>query len=200
MRQILAGLVVVVAAAGCSPNAEPMSVPVVTDESIADHALLNDVLQIDYQRRNESSPAFALVPATRPPGLLRMPAGGSHGDGGSFVTNYQFGAQWLHAVVELSPQPTVTCDEADDTSSMCVRDADIESNVSGFSHVTVYFTGNVNTAPRAGDRETDEAAEFWSRTEMVPIDEARWFADLLQRASTAAANQPGGSRGEHGGP
>ncbi|SDT53108.1 hypothetical protein [Actinoplanes derwentensis] len=177
------------AVAGCSQPDE-VSAPRVLDESVAGHTLLNDALRIDFERRGGLVENYALVPATRPPGLRRMSPLGSKGDNGSFVVSYQFGEQWLHAQVELSPQATDTCEAIKDgqlnDETLCVRDGGIAANTTGFTHVTVYLTGNVNTAPEIGDAETDEAAEFWARTEMVPIDQARWFTDLLERGTAAA--------------
>lgn len=188
MRRILVGLVVLVVA-GCS-QPEAAASPVVVKKSVVEHALLNDALQIDFDRRHGSAQIYALVPATRPPGLLRMSPNGSHGDGGSFATTYQFGAQQLNAVVELSPRATEACELIKDgqltPETLCVRDDEIAANPTGFTHVTVYFTGNVGARPETRDRETGEAAEFWARTEMVPIDQAHWFTDLLERGTAAA--------------
>ncbi|HWS34897.1 MAG TPA: hypothetical protein VN408_19430, partial [Actinoplanes sp.] len=95
-----------------------------------------------------------------------------------------------YAQVELAPQATDTCEQIKSGQQhggqLCVRDSGISTNPTGFTHVTVFLTGNVNTTPRIGDEETDEAAEFWARTEMVPIDQARWFTDLLERGAEAA--------------
>lgn len=183
---ILAALAV----SGCSQPEQVTASPPVVGETVAGHALLNDVLQIDFDRRGGLVQSYALVPATRPPGLLRMTSAGSHGEDGLHVMSYQFGTQWLHAQVELAPGPTDTCELIKDgqltDETLCVRDDEVAPNGTGFTHVTVYFTGNVNTAPEIGDAETDEAAEFWARTEMVPIDQARWFTDLLERGTEEA--------------
>ena len=182
----VAGLTV----AGCTTSEpEESRPPLVYDESITDYKLLNDVLQIDFNRRNGESEEYALVPAARPPGLLRMMPGGSHGEGGSFVMTYQFGEQWLHALVELAPQATDTCGTVKaDNVGLCVRDGVIAEGSGGQSHVAVYFTGNVNTEPRVGDPETDDATAFWSTAKMVPFNEATWLTDLLARGK-GAANQ-----------
>ncbi|MEU8238413.1 hypothetical protein AB0C07_09220 [Actinoplanes missouriensis] len=158
----------------------------VQDESITDYELLNDVLHIDFNRRNGEREEYARVPAARPPGLLRMTPGGSHGEDGAFAMTYQFGEQWLHAIVELSPRDTDTCETVKaDGIGLCVRDGAVPAGSGERQHVAVYFTGNVSTEPRVGDPETDEAATFWSTTEMVPFDEAAWLTDLLTRGKAA---------------
>ncbi|WP_433825814.1 hypothetical protein ACQP2E_27360 [Actinoplanes sp. CA-015351] len=189
MRKLLvlaaaAGLAVAGCAAGEPERPLP---PRVLDESVADYRLLNDVSQIDFNRRHGEQEEYALVPATRPPGLLRMTPGGSHGENGSFVMTYQFGEQWLHALVELSPQATGTCESIEaDQIGLCVRSGAVAAGSGDQSHVAVYLTGNVNTAPRVGDPETEEATDFWSTAEMVPFDEALWLVDLLARGRVAA--------------
>ncbi|GAA1617200.1 hypothetical protein [Actinoplanes couchii] len=189
MRKLFIVLAVLVTA-GCS-QVEVASAPWVADESVSERDLLNDALRIAFDRQDGVTQSYALVPATRPPGLVRMMPNGSHGDGGSFVTNYLFGRQELNALVELAPRETDTCELIKDGQSaagtLCVRDDEVSANATGFTHVTVYFTGDGDVMPRAGAAETDEAAEFWARTEMVPIDEARWFTDLLERGTAAAA-------------
>jgi hypothetical protein len=71
---------------------------------------------------------------------------------------------------------------------MCVRDdalPRIASGAPGLRQVTVYSTGNVGAAPRAGDPETDRAHRFWTEAEMVPLEEAAWFTDLVTRGKDA---------------
>lgn len=176
--------------AGCA-QPEVTSGPPVVAESVYGYALLNDALRIDFERRGGLVSTYALVPATRPPGLLRMSPLGSPGEDGSYVASYQFGEQRRYARVELAPRETDTCAEINTgrwhDEATCVRDSVIAANPTGFTHVAVYFTGYVTSTPRAGDEETSEAAEFWARTEMVPIDQARWFTDLLERGAEAAA-------------
>lgn len=160
----------------------------VVDESVPEYKLLQDALRIDLDRRAGESQHFALVPKTRPPDLLRMSIGsdGTH----SVVDTYQFGQQWLHSLVELAAQPTDTCEGIRDeqSSGMCVRDGSltrVAPEMPSLRHVTVYFTGNVSTTPKVGDPETDRARTFWTEVEMVPLDEAAWFTDVVTRGRAA---------------
>ncbi|XVU29937.1 hypothetical protein ACQPZJ_23455 [Actinoplanes sp. CA-054009] len=169
MKHVLA-LVAAVAVIGVPGRAEapsPQASDIVVDESVPERSLVEDALRIDFERRHGEPGHFAVVPRTRPPGLLRMGIGSNGPD--LVVDSYQFGEQKLYALVELATRPTDTCASAD----MCVRN--------DARHVTVYFTGNVATTPRVGDPETDTARTFWSKAEMVPVGEAAWFAELLTR-------------------
>ncbi|MBB2947604.1 hypothetical protein FB565_007375 [Actinoplanes lutulentus] len=193
---IVGGLVAVAVLSGRVSHQAAASQPsdLTIDASVPEHKLLQDALRIDMDRQSGESRHFAMVPASRPPDLLRMGSGsnrtasdGTGSDGtDSVVDSYQFGEQWLHALVELSEQPTETCASirAEQSLGMCVRDGDLDAPA--LRHLTVYFTGNVSTTPRAGDPETDRAQKFWSETDMVPITEAAWFADLVARGKAAA--------------
>ncbi|SNY53255.1 hypothetical protein [Paractinoplanes atraurantiacus] len=170
MKRALILLIVVAAAVALAGKAEapaPQASDLMVDESVPEQTLVMDALRIDFDRRHGSPQHFALVPRTRPPGLLSMSIG-SNGPN-SVVDSYHFGEQKLGALVELATRPTDTCA----TVEMCVRNDD--------EHVTVYFSGNVATTPRAGDPETDAARAFWSKAEMVPVAEAAWFTELLAR-------------------
>jgi hypothetical protein len=106
------------------------------------------------------------------------------------VDSHHFGEQRLSALVELAAQPTDTCEVIRDeqSSGMCVRNGAltrVAADAASLRHVTVYFTGNVSTTPRVGDPETDRARKFWTDTEMVPLNEAAWFTDLVKRGRTA---------------
>ncbi|MEU4562383.1 hypothetical protein AB0F72_28720 [Actinoplanes sp. NPDC023936] len=187
-RLVIAAVVAGFTVAGCGTGEPEMSrPPLVYDESVTDYKLINDVMQIDFNRRNGKPEEYALVPGTRPPSLLRMTPGGSRGEDGSFVMTYQFGEQWHHALVELSPRATDTCESVKaDGIGLCVRDGVVPSGSGKQPHVAVYFTGNVTTEPRAGDPETDKAIDFWSTAEMVTFNEATWVTDLLVRGKAAA--------------
>ncbi|XVV08403.1 hypothetical protein ACQP2X_26530 [Actinoplanes sp. CA-131856] len=168
---IAAGVAVLgLAVLGLAGRAEapaPQVSDLMVDESVPERALVEDALRIDFDRRHGEAGHFALVPRTRPPGLLRMGIGSNGPD--AVVDSYQFGEQKLSALVELASRPTDTCANAE----MCVRNDP--------RHVTVYFTGNVATTPQVGDPETDTARTFWSKAEMVPVSEAAWFTELLAR-------------------
>lgn len=179
MRKIIIALVAALTVAACSTPAEPPTPTypdTVTDVSVPEFKLLNDILQIDFDRRHSETRAYALVPAERPPGLLRMTPDGTDSAHGASVTSYEFGERRVQALVELAPEPTDTCELINDgqltATSRCVRDEKI-----GSTYLTVYFTEAVTSA--------DEALAFWSKTPMTPIDEAAWFADLLARAQAA---------------
>ncbi len=182
---VSAGLVVGVALAR-QPAGQPPSTAI--DESVPEYRLLQDALQIDLARQAGEAQHFALVPKTRPPDLLRMSLG-SNGPG-VVVDTYQFGDQWLHALVELAAQPTGTCEEIrdDPASRLCVRDGAltrVAPDAPSFRQLTVYLTGNVTTGPKVGDPETDRARKFWTEAEMVPLSEAAWFTDLVTRGRAA---------------
>lgn len=158
------------------------------NESVPEYKLLQDALRIGLDRQDGEVQHFVLVPKTRPPDLLGMSIG-SNGPG-SVVDTYQFGKQWLYTLVELAAQPTDTCEVIRDeqSSGMCVRDGAltrVAQDAPRLRHVTVYFTGNVSTTPKVGDPETDRARKFWADAEMVPLNEAAWFTDLVTRGKAA---------------
>jgi hypothetical protein len=162
------------------------------DESVPEYKLLQDVLRIDFDRQAGGGQRYALVPKTRPPDLLRMNIGSIVTADGveTVMTGYQFGQQWLHALVEVAAKPTKTSEyvRTDHKRAMWVRNDAVPERAAGtprFRHVTVYFTGNVNTAPKAGDPETERARKFWREAEMVSLDEAPWFTNLLTRGRAA---------------
>ncbi|BEL08424.1 hypothetical protein Q0Z83_066150 [Actinoplanes sichuanensis] len=179
MRKIVITFAAALTVAACTKAAEPPSQPypdTVTDVSVPEFKLLNDALQIDFDRRQGETRPYSLVPTERPPGLLRMTPGGTDSTDGASVTSYAFGERRVQALVELSPKPTDTCELIKDgqltPESRCVRDDKV-----GSTYVTVYFTEAVSSA--------DEAAAFWAKTPMAPIDEVGWFTDLLTRAKAA---------------
>jgi hypothetical protein len=160
----------------------------IVDESVPEYRLVQDALRIGLDRRAGEAQHFALVPKTRPPGLLRMSVGTNGVD--AVVDTYQFGEQWLHALVQLADRPTDTCEgiKEGQRSGMCVRDGAltrVAPDAPSLRHVTVYFTGNVSTTPKVGDPETDTARKFWADVEMVPLAEAAWFTELVTRGKAA---------------
>ncbi|GIF16056.1 hypothetical protein [Actinoplanes teichomyceticus] len=175
--------------AGDGAGAPPLQAgDLIVDESVPEYRLLQDALRIDLARHDGEAEHFALVPKTRPPDLLGMGIGSDGPD--AVVDGYQFGRQRLHTLVELSARPTDTCAgiRSERSSAMCVRDGaltHVAPDAPGLRRVTVYFTGNVATAPKAGDAETDRARSFWAGAEMVPLDQAPWFTDLVTRGRAA---------------
>jgi hypothetical protein len=146
---------------------------------------VEDALQIDFDRRAGTTEHFGVVPKIRPPGLLRM-AAGSGGD--ALVDSYRYGDDKLSANVEFAAQPTGTCDLIRSGTSMkgtrCVRTSRQDGR-----HVTVYLVGNVATTPRAGD----PAEAFWADAELVPLERAAWFAELVSRGQADLSRRGGGA-------
>jgi hypothetical protein len=159
------------------------------DTSVPEHRLLEDALTIAADRQSGETEHFAYVPKTRPPDLLRMTSGGR----GDAVTDiYQSGAQQLHTIVEFAAQPTGTCRLIEDgrtlAGSLCVHESRLAGPATtppARTHVTVYLTGTVGAGPRSGDPDTDRATRFWSKTELIPLDRAAWFQELVARGRAA---------------
>jgi len=153
-----------------------------------EYKLLQDALDISAERR-EGSVNFSYVPRRRPPGLLRMHIGGQ---GDAVTDGYQFGPQKLMATAAFSEKPTSICDtiRKGESSGLCVRDSATTPApaLPAFRHVVVYFSGNVGASPDAGDPGTAAAKQFWAETEMVPVEEAGWFTELLDTGRRSSAD------------
>ena len=155
-------------------------------DPVPDAELLNGVLYIDAYRRFGQPVGFRSVPKSQPPGLTEMQPGFADmprgdftlGNRGSSVDGYTFEAagERIHAFVTVRPGEPQTCTESkDEPPRRCVRD-DGEAAVS--------FTADSRAA--LATPQAEAARKFWAEVEMVPIDEAGWFADLAARGHAAA--------------
>ncbi len=151
------------------------------DPSVANHGLLDEVLTLDAKRA-AGSVNFSYVPKNRPDGLRSMAVGSA---GKTFVDGYGFGHQRIQVFVEFSAQPTDTCEGREPDG--CVRETTLNGATDDpqFRNVTAYLTVPEMRKAAPGDATVSELRKFWSRAELVPIAEARWFADLLAEARAA---------------
>lgn len=157
------------------------------DESVPEHQLLDDALYITAWRQSGLVRNNAVVPKNRPPNLTRIHLGS---DGEAITDTYQFGEHGLQAIVAYSAKPNSLCENAEEgqVPALCVRDGAMTGTAGGsgdFRYLTVYFTGNVNGTPSTADPDTANAQRFWADTDFVPISEAAWFTDLVNRGRAA---------------
>jgi hypothetical protein len=169
--------------------------PESVDPSVPEAKLLNGVLYVDGWRRFGNPVGFDYLPRTRPPGLYSVGPGnppnmngGSHrGTGNGAIIDaydFRFGTTRLFGVVEFAPDRTATCDNMKgETSSLCVRNK-LNPSATDPDHkwVTVYLTGDHATLTGPAGKE---AQRFWADVDIVPLDQATWFTDLVARARAA---------------
>ncbi|MCY1142941.1 hypothetical protein OWR29_33525 [Actinoplanes sp. Pm04-4] len=164
------------------------------DPAVPEARLLNSVLYIDGWREFGNPVGFTYVPKTRPPGLVDLNpgnppnlSGGSHRGSGNGAQIDAYHLKGLFVALEFAATPTETCANAQDPPrAICVRDnkptvpdpADIN-----LRYTTAYFTAGKPTTFKS--KTTEAAKRFWSKVEMVPVQEAPWFTDLVTRAEAS---------------
>lgn len=163
-------------------NRPPEESLLLVDPNVADHELLDSVLDIVSARAN-GEPQFSYLPETPPPGLRRMGGGST----APIIDSYDLTDRTIRQVsVEFSAQPAAACTDMStpETAQGCTRSGWLQPAPSDprFRHVTVYLYG-----PGAGKSSPSylAAKSYWSKTKLVPIDEAKWFTDLVTRAKAA---------------
>jgi hypothetical protein len=183
-RAYAIAVMALLAAAGtgaCGERNEVAAGVEVVDDSVGQHALLDDVLAIEAQRRSGGF-GFSYVPKNRPEGLRRLSSTTSAD--ARVVDGYQVGAERVEVMVEFAAKRTGTCADmkADPGSGLCVREGTVGS---GLRSLTVYVSQVGIKATIPDDATTRGVAEFWATTEMVPAGEAVWFTELVARARAA---------------
>ncbi|MGX6600633.1 hypothetical protein ACWKSP_00630 [Micromonosporaceae bacterium Da 78-11] len=140
------------------------------DRFTAAHPLERAAASIDWARQDGQTSHFALVPQTRPPGVVAMEPYQALADNG--VTDV-YSYDGFKVVVNFTAVPGVRpC-----ADQPCLRDADFTvrtADAPSLHHAAVWFLG---TPPPA----TPEIAKFWTTTAWVPIATATWFTDLAIR-------------------
>jgi len=177
---------VAAAAGGCTGgDAKPDPGRTVVDFSVADHALLDDVLAVDA-KRSAGGFNFSYVPQTRPDGLTGLTANTVDA---TIVDGYRIagGAQMF---AEFAAQPTGTCDgiRGDPGSGVCVRQErlGVAADDPKMRNLTVYLPSPSPSAPSPAG-----GVAFWSAVKMVPASEAAWFTALVEKAKTAPKTRVG---------
>jgi hypothetical protein len=178
---VMTAAVVVTVISGCAFDGDDTPDPGGTqvDWSVAEHELLEDVLAIDAGR-HEGTVNFTYVPETRPDGLRRMSAHtADHGT--KILDDYDIGP--IQILAEFTAEPTTSCEEmnADPGGLLCIRDEKLKvaADEPKMRNVMMYYGEGLKKVSDGDIRK------FWSSVKLVPVADAPWFTELLERARAA---------------
>ncbi|GAA2606016.1 hypothetical protein [Paractinoplanes durhamensis] len=156
--------------------------PPVVDPSVPGHELLQQALDIDAQWRAGGIQHFAFLPAERPPDLRKLET--IDADDG-IVDVYDVGTPVLRTIVKYTARRPGPCGAPVPGVALCLFSGPVGGGSPDAPSVA-YARVQLSGGPKAGDPVTTRAAAFWGKTELVPLREAPWFADLVQEALVAA--------------
>jgi hypothetical protein len=149
--------------------------PPVVGPSAPGYDLMRDALRIDAARKRGGITHFAYLPDRRPPGLRRMEEIKTDDD--SFTDVYEVGPPAARTVVRYTVEAPGPCPPAE-----CLRNgkiADFSPDAPSLQYVTIRPAGGAEPA----------STQFWTGTDLVPIQQAAWFADLVREATFVAGRR-----------